>query len=154
MNSTKFDILKSIYFDPRNSSSFGSVRKLTLAAKKIRNDITYRDAKDFVANTYTYTSHKPVQHRFLRRKIITRGINHQWQIDLIVIPALKQDNDGYIYIFGAIDCFSRKAYAEPMKRKYSDDSVAAFNPFSPEYPISLLFREKIDKMSLTSPKIV
>lgn len=123
---TKKNIFKSIYFNAKNPASFASVRKLYLAAKKIRKDITFRDAETFLTNTNTYTSHKKVQHRFLRRKIIVRGINDQWQIDLIVIPALKDENDGYMYIMVVVDCFSRYAYVEPMKRKFAVNAVEAF----------------------------
>lgn len=123
---SKKNILKSIYFDPKNPASFSSVQKLLLAARKIRKDISLKDVKLFLSNTYAYTSHKKVNRRFLRRKIIVRGIDDQWQIDLIDVQTLARQNNGYNYLFVAIDCFSRYAYVEPMKRKFAYNALEAF----------------------------
>lgn len=119
-------LLKSIYFNPKNSASFSSQTKLLSAARKIRKDVSLKDVEQFLSNTNTYTSHKKVNRRFPRRKIIVRGINDQWQIDLIDIQALHRENNGTRYLFVAIDCFSRYAYVEPMKRKFADNALSAF----------------------------
>ena len=131
----KRELLISIYFNPNNSSSFSSVRKLYLSAKAINPDITLKDVQTFLRNTLTYTSFKPVQNKFVRRKIIVRGINDQWQLDLIVIPKFRDYNDGYVNILAAIDCFSRVAYVEPMRTKNASETLKAFK--------SILKRSKV-----------
>lgn len=123
---TKKYILKNLYFNAEFPSSFSSVNKLYKAAKQVREDITIQDVKSFLHNTYTYTSHRKVQRHFPRRKIIVRGINDQWQADLIDVSGLKNSNDGYRYLLVVIDCFSRVAYVEPMKRKFALNTLEAF----------------------------
>ena len=119
-------LLISIYFDPSHPSSFSSIRKLYLSAKAINSNITLEDVKRFLQNVKIYTSYKPVQTNFKRRKIIVRGMNDQWQLDLIVLPRLKLDNAGYTNILAVIDCFSRYAYVEPMKTKLASETLSAF----------------------------
>ena len=123
---TKKDLLISIYFDPAHPSSFSSVKKLYTAAKARNLNITLRDVQLFLQNIRTYTSFKPVQRNFQRRKIIVRGKNDQWQLDLIVIPKLREYNDGYVNILAVIDCFSRFAYVEPMISKSANETLLAF----------------------------
>lgn len=123
---SKKDLLISIYFDPRHPSSFSSVRKLYESAKVKNSNITLKDVRRFLQNIRTYTSFKPVQRNFRRRKIIVRGKDDQWQLDLIVIPKLKDDNDGIVNILVAIDCFSRFAYGELMRTKSSIETLLAF----------------------------
>ena len=113
----KQDILMSIYFNPNHPASFSSLTKLFIAAKAKNNNITRNDVQRFLQNTYTYTSHKPVKNIFFRRKTIVKGINDQWQADLVDFISLKKYNDKYTYVLIVIDCFSRFAYAEPLKNK-------------------------------------
>ena len=123
---SKITILKKIYFDPRNKASFGSPRKLYIAANAIDKTIQQKDVQTFLQNTGTYTSHKNIKHKFLRRKTIVRGINDQWQIDLISIYNLREQNDNIGYILACIDCFSRYAYVEPLTRKTAEITLAGF----------------------------
>ena len=125
-NRSKLNVLISIYFDARHPASFSSLRKLYLAAKERNPTITIRDVRTFLQNSSTYTSFKPVERKFARRKIIVKGINDQWQVDLIVLPRLKLSNKGYEYILAVIDCFSRFAYVEPMRTKTASETVSAF----------------------------
>lgn len=133
-------MLISIYFNPRHPSSFSSITKLFKAARALNPKITLNDVRSFLENTKTYTSFKPIVKNFTRRKIIVKGKNDQWQLDLIVLPQLGEYNSGYIYILVAIDCFSRFAYVEPMKTKSSYVTKVAF--------------EKILKRAKVKPRLI
>ena len=123
---SKQDLLTSIYFNPRHPASFSSVRKLYLSAKQLNNNITLSDVRRYLHNSHAYTSHKPIHKRYLRRKTIVRGINDQWQLDLLIMANLKNYNSGFSNVLVAIDCFSRYAYAEPLQTKKADETLLAF----------------------------
>ena len=50
-------------------------------------------------------------------KTIVPGPNHTIQIDLCDMRAISKDNDAYSYILTAIDVFSKKGWAYPLKNK-------------------------------------
>lgn len=60
----------------------------------------------------------------MRRKTISKDIDHQWQTDLIVIPALAKENKNHKYILTCIDVLSRYAFAVPIKTKSGADVAA------------------------------
>lgn len=119
--------LKQIYTTLDNPAAFGSVRNLYLQAKKRHPDITLNLVKKWLTRSKTYTRHRRVYIHFPRRKVIVRGIDRQWQADLIDLQTLNPHNRGFKYILVAIDVFSRKAWVEPMKTKHAQTTVRAFN---------------------------
>ena len=125
-NISNIKILSGIYFNSKNPASFSSPKRLYDAAKAVNNNITYKDVETFLQSTETYTSHKNLRHKFLRRKTIVRGINDQWQIDLISIYNIRDTNNNTGYLLACIDCFSRYAYVEPLTRKTADITLAGF----------------------------
>lgn len=61
--------------------------------------------------------HKPVRRNFPRRRVELRGISDLIQSDLIEMRKYKSENEGYNYILVAINAFSKKAWALPLKTK-------------------------------------
>lgn len=61
--------------------------------------------------------HKQARRNFLRRPVIMKGIDDLWQADLIDMQNLKKYNRGFNYILVVIDCFSKYAWAVPIKSK-------------------------------------
>lgn len=59
--------------------------------------------------------------------IITYAQNNNWQIDISDMSTYSSTNKGFKYILLAIDVFSRKAYAQPMKNKSEKSVTEAFN---------------------------
>lgn len=86
-----------------------------------------------------YTLHKPVRKSFKRNKVRVRGIDENWQADLVDVQNLKQFNGGYRYLLTCIDVFSKYAWAVPLKSKLSKDVVKAFESILQEgrVPIAL-----------------
>ena len=50
----------------------------------------------------------------------------QWQADLADLSELSEENDGNRYILTVIDCFSKFAWAIPIKRKDAKTLEQAF----------------------------
>ena len=71
--------------------------------------------------------HKQVRRPKVYRPVIVSGIDDVWGVDLVSMQFCKDENDGYEYILGVVDCFSRYAWYVPLKRKTGVDVWAALN---------------------------
>lgn len=70
--------------------------------------------------------HKPARKNFIRRPVILKGIDDLWQADLMDMQSLNKYNKGYNYILVVMDCFSKYAWAEPLKYKNKLNVTHAF----------------------------
>ena len=70
--------------------------------------------------------HKPAVKHFKRAQVLTRGIDDVWAADLSDLNEFKEDNKNIRYILTVIDCFSRHAWALPIKDKTGDTVLNAF----------------------------
>ncbi|KAK9687048.1 Integrase core domain [Popillia japonica] len=61
--------------------------------------------------------HAPGRRKFPTRRVIIKGLENLFQIDLIEKIPYAKKNDGYKYIFICINCFSKYAWAAPLKNK-------------------------------------
>ena len=114
--------LKKVYFDASNPASFGGVHRLAEETK-----LHPKKVSEWLKNQWAYSLHKPVRKKFLRRKYVSRGINHQWQADLMDMQKYARENNGFRYILIAIDIFSRQAYAMPVKNKQGPEIANAID---------------------------
>lgn len=69
--------------------------------------------------------HKYKRKFFTRRKVILKGIDDLFQADLVEMIPLAKINNGYKYILTIIDCFSKYAWAIPVKNKSAKSISAA-----------------------------
>lgn len=118
--------LERLYTNLNNPSSFGSPRQLYLQVRRVNDYATQKRVNDWLKKSVAYTRHRRVYVNFPRRKVIVKGIDRQWQADLIDMQAISSLNKRYKYILIVIDVFSRKAWAQPMKSKHSSTTVNAF----------------------------
>ena len=54
------------------------------------------------------------------------SIDEQWQADLCDMSFKAEDNDDHTFILTCIDCFSKYAWAIPLKSKHADEILRAF----------------------------
>lgn len=74
--------------------------------------------------------HKRARKNFPRRHVIIKGFDELWQIDLVEMIPYEGENDHYKYLLMVIDCFSKYAFAAPIKdKKASSTTVAMENIF-------------------------
>lgn len=109
-------LLAETYFNAQHPASFGGISKLSKAT-----NINPKAVKQFLSQQWTYNLHKPIRNVIPRRKYISRGLNHQWQSDLVEMQQYSRENQGNRYIICVIDIFSRFAYARPLKTKTGSD---------------------------------
>lgn len=125
--------LKKIYFDAQHPASFGGIKKLI-------NAVPHQDPQTvtkWLNQQWTYALHKPIKRKFPYRQYMSRGVNEQWQCDLIEMQTHSRENQGYRYILCIVDIFSRFAYARPLKTKTGLDVAQAlesiFSIAKPKY---------------------
>ena len=70
--------------------------------------------------------HKPVRKNFQRRNVIMKGIDDNWQADLLDMRFCSKENDGYKYILLIIDNFSKYVFYTPLKSKNSSVVAEGF----------------------------
>ena len=61
--------------------------------------------------------HKPARKNFIRRIVNVYGKNDLWQADLVEMIPYSRKNKGFKYILCVIDCFTKFAWAIPVKSK-------------------------------------
>ena len=118
--SEKDRTIRQVYYDV--DTGFGSINETYQNAKKILNTITYNDVKDFLERQKSrqfkkyhgynsYVASKPLQ---------------ELQIDLGDFTKSGAVNDGYRYMFLAVDIFSKYIHCVPVKDKEPPESIRAF----------------------------
>ncbi|GFY28129.1 uncharacterized transposon-derived protein F54H12.3 [Trichonephila clavipes] len=90
----KLNRLRKLYFNPKEPSSFGGVKRLSKASEVHLNDV-----QKWLSQQDVYTLHKPVRYKFQRRKTIAYGINELWQSDLLDMQKLSRYITKDIVIF-------------------------------------------------------
>jgi hypothetical protein len=61
--------------------------------------------------------HKPVRRHFRKRRVLVRGIDAVWAVDLIDMQHYTKDNDNFKFILAVIDVFSKFGCMRIMKQK-------------------------------------
>lgn len=70
--------------------------------------------------------HRPVIKKFIKRRIIMKGLDNLWAADLLIMKQFARENNWYKYILNVIDCFSKFVWAEPLKKKDGAVVTTAF----------------------------
>ena len=116
--------LKDLYYNVKHPAGYSNEAMLYRYVKD--KGISRGDIKKFLRNQRTYTLHRQKRRPVLRNRIVVKGIDEQWELDLADLPELAKDNDGYRYLFCAIDVFSKYAWVIPLKRKNDDALIEGF----------------------------
>lgn len=125
-------VLENIYYDVSHPASYGGVLKLAKAS-----NVPIKNVKNWLASQDAYTLHKPVRIHFKRRKVLAFGIGELMQCDLVDMSKLAKYNRGVRYILTAIDVFSKKGYAVPLKRKNASSVLEGFKKLLKEAKLSI-----------------
>lgn len=113
--------MENVYYTPESVGSYGSVANLAkYSNSKLSDAVGFLEAQD------AYTLHKPILRKFRRRKTISLAIDRVWQLDLADVTNISRYNDNYKFILTCIDCFSRYAFAIPVKNKSALEVKTAF----------------------------
>ena len=109
--------LEQLYYNPKSPAAYAGEQALYKLAKQLSKKVKLQDVRDWLRKQQTYTLHKPIRKKFLRRKTVVAGIDTQWQADLADLSKLSKSNDKHRYLLCIIDVFSKYAWVVPIKDK-------------------------------------
>jgi len=132
-------LLTPTYRNPEHPASFGGVTALHRALK---GRVKTKEIKKWLSNKESYSLHKQAQRKFQRNRILVRGIDAQFQSDLVDMQNLARYNNGYKYILTCIDVFSKYAWAIPLKDKTGTNVVSALRTIFSERKPQVLQTDK------------
>ena len=118
--------LEQLYYNPKSPAAYAGEQALYRLAKQSSKKVKLQDIRDWLRKQQTYTLHKPIHKKFLRRKTVVAGIDTQWQADLADLSKLSKFNDKHRYLLCIIDVFSKYAWVVPIKDKTGITLVIAF----------------------------
>ena len=72
--------------------------------------------------------HKPITKNFLKRSVISNGIDETWAADLVEMQKFSKWNKGIKYLLMVIDVFSNLyGWIKPLKNKKTETVSKAFD---------------------------
>ncbi len=118
--------LRNLYRNLKKGGSYQSADKLYETVKREgKFDLSLGQIEKFLRGEDTYTLNREVRRKFETNSIPITSTNKVWEADLADLFKFQRYNDGYRYILGCIDSFSRKLYVRPLKTKRAADMVSA-----------------------------
>ena len=117
-----------LYYKTDGASFYTGSAPLLLKEYRLKNykpHAKLEDAENFLSAQKAYTVHRKAYRRHPRNRIFVQYIGDILAIDLADMRHFSDKNDGYNYMFCAIDAFSKKSYAVGMKTKTAKESLAA-----------------------------
>ena len=90
MDSADEKYLRQLYYNPKHSTAFSSTSKLWQYVRLCGKNITKKQLYEWLSKQDVYTSHHPIIHRFARRRVVTRGLNDVWDVDLMDMSNLAK----------------------------------------------------------------
>lgn len=111
----------SKYTNFKNAGSFSSAK----AIHDNNKDLKLNQIEKTLSTIPAYSLHKKTIKNFEREKTFVPNIDDTWQIDLIDVSKLKNKKykQNFNFILMVLDCFSRKAWAKPIKSKHASETA-------------------------------
>ncbi len=109
--------LKTLYKTPRFPGAFAGQNQFYRALKDVNPAIKKKQVINHLRKEDSYTLHVPVFKPKKYRRVMTKGINYLWQVDLVDMSSLSKSNKGYKWIIMCIDTFSKKLWSFKAKNK-------------------------------------
>lgn len=124
--SEKEEVLKKFYYDAKSPASYAGAAKLFQALKKdYPHEFSLQFIQDWLGKQDSYSLQKQVRHRTKTAQVRVSYINEMWDIDLLSMGNLSEENDGVRFLLFAIDVFSRKLRVQPLKDKTAKSVLKA-----------------------------
>ena len=111
------DILQEFYFNPAEPGAFVGPEKLSKVAKNLGHNVSRFKAEKWLRDQDAYSLQKPVKTKFKRNRIVPRGRDSLWDMDLADVTNLKKYNLGIQFWLIVIDVFSRYVWVQPLADK-------------------------------------
>jgi hypothetical protein len=86
--------IEKLYTKPSNPGSFSGISGFLRANKNVKK----KDLINYLKTSEAYTVQKPKRKNFVGKKVIVPSINHTFQIDLVDVSKIKEENDGHTFL--------------------------------------------------------
>ena len=113
--------LSKLYYSPDQPGAYGGFDRFYARAKRLHPGLSRPVVADWLSGQDAYTLHKPAKQKFHRRSTIVAGVGEQLQADLMDVRSHASYNDNINFLLTAVDCFSRKGWAIPVRSKSGDN---------------------------------
>ncbi len=120
------EYLENNYFKPGVPGAFAGPKKLYNTLKQNKQPVTYTNVRKWLQDQDAYSLLQPVKYRFKRQKVITRGIDDMWDIDLADMTNISEHNDDHRFLLIVIDVFSKFLWVQPIPNKSHGSVIKAF----------------------------
>jgi hypothetical protein len=109
-------LLKKNYYDPSNPASFVVPDKLYRFVRKDGKIVLSKyKIRKWLQRQEPYSLQRPLKRSFRRNKVIGKGIDDQWDVDLMDMTKFANYNNGYNFILVVIDIFSKYVWLRRLK---------------------------------------
>ena len=88
------------------------IREFLSCTQRKNIKISRKELKEWLSSQEAYTRHRRILIKFTRNKVITRGIDDLWQIDLADMQNIARLNENFRYLVTCIDVFSKYAWGD------------------------------------------
>jgi hypothetical protein len=106
--------LKKMYYNPSNPASFAGPDKLYRFVRKDGKFVVSKyKIRKWLQRQEPYSLQRPLK----RNKVIVKGVDDQWDVDLMDMTKFAKYNNGYNFILVVIDIFSKYVWLRPLKDK-------------------------------------
>ena len=121
------DVLKTVYYSPKDPGSYSSRLNLKDAAsRRYGEKITDSNVGDWLQRQDVYSLYRMAPKHFRRNRILVHNIDDQFQADLVDMTELAEHNDNVKFMLVCIDVFSKYAWVRGLKNKSAKTVTAAF----------------------------
>ena len=116
---------KNIYYDPSNPASFACPDKLYRFVRKDGKFVLSKyKIRKWLQRQEPHSLQRPLNMSFKRNKVIIKGVDDQWDVDLKDMTKFAKYNNGYNFILVVIDIFSKYVWLRPLDKKGESVSKA------------------------------
>lgn len=135
-------LMRRLYYDPRQVGAYGGLERFYRRVKALRPTVRRERVAEWLSGQDAYTLHRPARLRFRRRPTIVGGSGQQLQADLMDTRSHARQNDGVNFVLTAVDCFSRKGWAVPVRSKSGENVALALEKVFDEQSFDRLQTDK------------
>ena len=111
------EILEEFYFNPAEPGGFAGPNKLSKVAQNMGHNVSTFQAEKWLRDQDAYSLQKPVKTKFKRNRVVPRGRDSLWDMDLADVTNIQKYNTGIQFWLTVIDVFSRYAWVQPLPDK-------------------------------------
>ena len=120
------EYLENNYFTPGAPGAFAGPNKLYKILKQNKQPVTHTKVKQWLQDQDAFSLLQPVKYKFKRQRVITRGIDDMWDVDLADVTNIFDHNDGHRFLLIVIDVFSKYLWVQPIPDKSHTSVIQAF----------------------------